>query len=209
MIKYSFFEYIMRKSKQKRKSTREPQLSENSREARKRSEQYVFNGMVVTSLERKTIGDVYGYVKEIIHDTISVSLWMTGDSLKCAATRHNNKISNNKPIYKEEAEIDKSEHQTSVLGLIYSTKINGGRPKGSTLKNKKNLQTRMDEAKIHLTYFFYRASNLEHRSVNRPLISFIILSSEVYFSLASTSNIMAFLVYSRLYNSPKPNLYLS
>ena len=91
---------------------------------------------------------------------------MTEDSLKCAAIRHKHKISNNKLLDKEEAETDKSEHQTSVLGLISTTTVNGGRPKGSTLKNKKNLQERMDEAKLHLTRFFYSASNLEHRLAN-------------------------------------------
>ena len=53
----------MGKSKQKRKSTREPQLSENSRVARKRDKQYVVHRMVMTSLESKTRGDVYGNVK--------------------------------------------------------------------------------------------------------------------------------------------------
>ena len=49
----------------------------------------------MTSLESKTRGDVYGIVKKIIDDAISVSPWMTGDSLKCAARRHKQKISNN------------------------------------------------------------------------------------------------------------------
>ena len=85
---------------------------------------------------------------------------MTGDSLKCAAIIHKQKISNNKLIYKEEAETDKSEHQTSVLGIISTTTVNGGKPKGSTLKNKRKIQVRMDEAKIHLTCLFYRSPNL-------------------------------------------------
>ena len=84
----------MGKSKQKRKSIRETQLSKNSRAARKRDKQYVVCSMVVTSLESKTRGDVYGNVK-IINDSIDVSPWMTEDSLKCAATRHKQKISNN------------------------------------------------------------------------------------------------------------------
>ena len=54
-----FFETIMRKSKQKCKSTREPPLLANSREARKRSKQDVVHRMVMASLDRKTRGDVY------------------------------------------------------------------------------------------------------------------------------------------------------
>ena len=110
MIHYSFFEYIMGKSKQKHKSTREPQLSANSRAARKRAKQDVVHRMVVTSLESKTRGDVYGNVKKIIDDAIAVSPWMTENSLKCAARRHKQKISNNQLLDKEEAETDKSEH---------------------------------------------------------------------------------------------------
>ena len=53
----------MVKSKQKRKPTREPQISENSRAARKRDKQGVVHRMVVTSLESKIRGDVYGNVK--------------------------------------------------------------------------------------------------------------------------------------------------
>ena len=52
MINYSFFESIMGKRKQKRKSTREPQLSANSRAASKRAEQDVVHRVVITSLER-------------------------------------------------------------------------------------------------------------------------------------------------------------
>ena len=48
----------MRTSKDKRKCTREPQVSENSREARKRSKQDVVHRMVMTTLESKTRGDV-------------------------------------------------------------------------------------------------------------------------------------------------------
>ena len=59
----SFFETTMEKSKQKYKSTREPQLSAKNRAARKRAKQNVVHGMVVTSLESKTRGDVYGNVK--------------------------------------------------------------------------------------------------------------------------------------------------
>ena len=77
MIHYSLFESIMSKIKQKRKSTRELQLSSNSRVARKRYKQDVIHGMVVTSLEIKTGGDVYGNVKKIINDSIAVRPWMT------------------------------------------------------------------------------------------------------------------------------------
>ena len=58
MIHYSFFEYITGKSKQKRKFTREPQLSANSIAARKRDKKDVVHRMVITSLEIKTRGDV-------------------------------------------------------------------------------------------------------------------------------------------------------
>ena len=57
--------------------------------------------------------------------------------IKCAERIHKQNISNNQLLDKEEAETDKSDHQTSVLGLIYTTTINGGIPKGSTLNNKK------------------------------------------------------------------------
>ena len=53
----------MGKSKQKRKSTREPQLSAKSIVAIKISKQDVVHRMVVTSLESKTRGDVYGNLK--------------------------------------------------------------------------------------------------------------------------------------------------
>ena len=79
---------------------------------------------------------------------------MAEDILKSAAIRHKQKISNKQVIDKEEAEADKSEHQTPVLSIISSTAINGGRPKGSTHKNKKKTQERMDEAKLHLTCLF-------------------------------------------------------
>ena len=148
-------------------------------------------------------------MNKIVDDAIYVSPWMTGDSLKCVARRHKQKISSNQLIDKEEAKTYKNEHQTSVLGLISTTNVNDGRPKGLTLKNKMNLQARMDEVKLHLTRFFYSASNLEYRSENGPLISSLILSSEVYFSLASTSNLMAFFRYSRSYISPNPNFDFS
>ena len=83
----------MVKSKYKQKSTREPQHSANNRAASKRSKQDVVHNMIVTSLERKTRGDVYGNVKKIIDDEIFVRPWMTQDSLKCAARRHIQKIS--------------------------------------------------------------------------------------------------------------------
>ena len=54
----------MEKIKQKRKLTRKPQLPANIRAARKRAKQDVVHRMVMTSLERKTRGDVYGNVKE-------------------------------------------------------------------------------------------------------------------------------------------------
>ena len=76
---------------------------------------------------------------------------MKDNSLNCAARRHKQKISNNQLLDKEEAKTDKRGHQISVLGLISTTNANGGIPKGSTLKNKKNLQEIMDEAKLHLT----------------------------------------------------------
>ena len=107
--------------------------------------------MVLTSLESKTRSDVYGNVKKIIDDAIYVSPWIIEYSLKCAARRHKQKISKNQLLDKKEAEADKSRHQTSVLSLTSSTTVNGGRPKVSTLKNKKNLQEIMDEAKLHLT----------------------------------------------------------
>ena len=92
------------------------------------------------SLESQTGRDVYGNVKKTIDDIIAVTPWTTEDSLKCAARRHKQKISNNQIHDKEEAEANKSEHQTSLLSLISPTTANGGIPKGSTLKNKKILQ---------------------------------------------------------------------
>ena len=93
--------------------------------------------MVVISLESKTRGDVYGNMKKIIDYAIAVSPWMKENRLQCEARRHKKKISNNKILDKEEAETDKSEHQTSVLGIISTTTVNGGKPKLLTLKNKK------------------------------------------------------------------------
>ena len=95
----------MGSNKQKQKSTREPQLSANSSAAKKRAKQDVVHRMVVTSLESKTRGCVYGNVKKIIDDAIAVSPWMTEDSLKCAARRHKHKISNNQLLDKEEASV--------------------------------------------------------------------------------------------------------
>ena len=166
----------MGKSKQKRKSAREPQLSANSIAARKRAEQDVFYRMVATSLKRKIRGDVYVNMKKIIDYAIDVSPWMTENSLKCAARRHKQKISNNQLIYKEEAESDKSEHQPSVLSIICNTDVNGGRPKGSTLKNKKNLQDKMDEAKLHITCFSWRKRRSLSASHQEPSISFTTMS---------------------------------
>ena len=79
---------------------------------------------------------------------------MIKNSLKCATRRHKHKISNNRLLDKEKSETYKSEHQTSVLGLISTTTINGRRPKVSKLKNKKNLQEIMDEVKLRLTCFY-------------------------------------------------------
>ena len=90
---------------------------------------------------------------------------MSYDSLKCAARRHKQKISKNQLLDKEKSEIDKSENQKSVLGLISTTTVNGRRPTVSTLKNRKNLQEIMDEAKLHITRLLYIISNLEHISV--------------------------------------------
>ena len=53
----------MGKRKQKWKYTREPQISAKSRATMKRAKQDVAHRMVVTSLESKTRGDVYGNVK--------------------------------------------------------------------------------------------------------------------------------------------------
>ena len=100
MIHFSFFGSIMGKSKQKHKSTRETQISENSRSARKRAKQDVVHRMVVTSLKRKTKGDVYVNIKIIIDDAISVSPRMTQYSIKYSTRRHKQKISNNKILDK-------------------------------------------------------------------------------------------------------------
>ena len=63
--------------------------------------QDVVHRMVVTSLERKIRGDIYGNLKKIIDDAIAVSPWMTQDSLKYAARRHKQKICNNQLLDKE------------------------------------------------------------------------------------------------------------
>ena len=118
MIHYSVFESTMVKSKQKCKSTREPQLSANSIAARKRAKQDVVHRIVSISLESTTRGDVYGNVKNIIDDAIAVSPWMTENILKCAARRNKQKIMNNRIIDKEEAETDKSEHQPSLTSVV-------------------------------------------------------------------------------------------
>ena len=128
----------------------------------------------MTYLDSKTRGDVYVNVKKTTDDAIAGSPWMTEDSLKYASRRNTQKISNNQLLYKEESETDRSEHQTSVLGLISNTTVNGGRPKEPTLKNKENLQERIYEASIHLSCLFYSASNLEHIPANRPLIPSLI-----------------------------------
>ena len=76
-------------------------------------------------------------MKKIIADSIAISPWITGDVLKCTLIRYQKNISNNQLLDKEEEKTDKSEHQTSVLGNISTITVNGGRPKGLTLKNKK------------------------------------------------------------------------
>ena len=77
-------------------------------------------------------------MKKIIDDEIAVSPWMTEDSLKCASIRHNQKINNNQPLDKEEAETDKNEHQTPVLGFISTTTSMVGDQKDQHLKIRKN-----------------------------------------------------------------------
>ena len=76
-------------------------------------------------------------MKQIIDDAIAVIPWMKQKILKFVARRHKQKISNNHLVDKEEAETYTSEHQTSVLGLIPTTTVNGGRRRGSILKNKR------------------------------------------------------------------------
>ena len=53
----------MGNSKEKHKSTREPQISENNRADREIAKQYMVHRMVMTYLERKTRCDIYGDVK--------------------------------------------------------------------------------------------------------------------------------------------------
>ena len=68
--------------------------------------------------------------------------------------------------------MDKSEHQPSVLSLIFTTSFNDMIPKGPTLKNKKNLQEIMDEAQLHITNLFLE----ENKSFKRlPKITFHLL----------------------------------
>ena len=55
----------MGNSKKKRKSTREPQLSANSRAASKRDKQDVVHRMVMTSIEREKRGNVYRNVEKL------------------------------------------------------------------------------------------------------------------------------------------------
>ena len=47
----------------------------------------------------------------------------------------------------------------TVLGLIYTNTVNGGRTKVLTLKNKKKPQERMDKANLHLTCLFLDENN--------------------------------------------------
>ena len=48
-------------------------------------------------------------------DTIDVITWMIKDRLKYSERQHKQKVSKNQTPDEEEAEADKSEHQTSVL----------------------------------------------------------------------------------------------
>ena len=70
----------MGRSKHKHKSARETWLSANSRVDRKRDKQDVVHRMVMTSIEIKTIGDVYGHVKKPSMMTF----------LMCSAKKHDN-----------------------------------------------------------------------------------------------------------------------
>ena len=65
-------------------------------------------------------------------DTIDVITWMIKDRLKYSERQHKQKVSKNQTPDKEEAEADKSEHQTSVL-------------------KRKNSQESMDEVNIYIT----------------------------------------------------------
>ena len=56
----------MEKIKHKRKSTKKPQLLENSRADRKRAKKDVVSRMVMTYLESKTRGGVYRHVKTFV-----------------------------------------------------------------------------------------------------------------------------------------------
>ena len=67
----------------------------------------------------------------------------------------------------------------------------------------------MGEAKLHITRLLFSTSNLEHRSANDSIISYLILSYDIYSSSASTSNLTAFFRYSRSYNPPKHNFDFS
>ena len=81
----------------------------------------------MTYIDIKTRGDVYGNVKTIVNDAISVIPWMIQDSLKCAAIKHKQSISNNQLIDKEEAEADKSEMEFllvhSILGYLLLSSV--------------------------------------------------------------------------------------
>ena len=91
---------------------------------------------------------------------------MIKGSLKDVVRRHKQMITDNEKLDKEYVEEDKIDHQTSVLGIISSTTVNGGRQKGSTNKNKKIHQEKMDEAKIHITHFFLGESiNIPHLTI--------------------------------------------
>ena len=67
----------MEKIKQKRKSTKEPQISANNRASRKRAKQDMVHKIVMTSIERKTRGDAYVNMDESIDDAIAVSPCIT------------------------------------------------------------------------------------------------------------------------------------
>ena len=88
---------VMRK--QKKKPTRETQISENSRAARNRAKQDFVYRMVVTYPERKK-EVMFTDMWKIINDAIDVNRGMTQDRLKRAAIIQNQNISNNQLLDK-------------------------------------------------------------------------------------------------------------
>ena len=79
--------------------------------------------------------------------------------------------SNNQILDKEEAEVDKIQYQTSVFIIISSTTFNGGIPKLSTLKNKNNIQDRMDNMKLHITHFYWSKRRMFGAFRQEPSVS--------------------------------------